>query len=597
MREDGIDARLSSDYEGICAEIESVLEEVLGLFVDPLFRNYMGENAAQDLREDTAQVRKRLYGPFQLTVLGDFKRGKSTLINALLGTRAAPTAATPETVTINRISFSETPSAEAVLENKKRARLSLDELERGVLEGILEKLPAPVEYIDVRLPCEMLRGVTVVDTPGTGDLTRRFDEQAAKALVSADAVIYVVSARSPLSASEQAFLSAVILPQSFSRILLAINMADTLETEENIEKVKNLMYQRIGADGKISIFALSALDEFCRKTGLERPQPALSSIMENNFMEFEQALQSDVIMQRDVIKSSRGLVLTRALLERLSARITLVRRSMQVGAEKLRLKEDALESEKETLYAEVTKQKEKLAQYVDEMESEASKWMNEFLARLKKELEKMRTQAQTSDIQRYVSFYLTDCIQKASQACILRHQRDIRDLMLNGVKEFSNGISQSIFGSVQAEIAGCIADISWTKADTAVFAGDVALSMSGLSAVLGPVYLVGQAIAGAIRQREVSKGQADLVGPLLQNFGLVERAARENIKAVYAQMKKDILIQLDETYQQQIELSMEAAENVRKAALDENVKAQDVFSSLDLAEKTVKNCMQRLQKL
>lgn len=153
--------------EGSYVELNfTSVEETIGEILDDLramrqeenFPKTLGSSAVEGMRKGESDPHKRLSGPFLLVVAGDFKRGKSTLINALL---------------------------------------------------------------------------------------REFDERVAQALARADAIVYVVSAKAPLSLTEQQFLSACVVPNSFSRLLVALNLSDCLETPENITKVKNLVSERV----------------------------------------------------------------------------------------------------------------------------------------------------------------------------------------------------------------------------------------------------------------------------------------------------------------------------------------------------------------
>jgi predicted GTPase len=235
-----IDDRIILDFDSLSEDVEHLLSDINSMRSEKMFRKSLGADFTQKLKDYNTSVKKRLYGTFNIVIIGDFKRGKSTLINAIIGEDIAPTAVTPETVTINKLSFSETPGAEAVLKNGKKVSLSYNELNRKAIEQIAEKLPTEIDYIDIKANAEILRNISVVDTPGVGDLLKAFDQKVADYLVNADALLYVISARSPLSITEQAFLSSAILPQSFSRIFAVVNMADTLETIENINKIAGL---------------------------------------------------------------------------------------------------------------------------------------------------------------------------------------------------------------------------------------------------------------------------------------------------------------------------------------------------------------------
>ena len=597
IKSDGINSRLTLDYESTCADIERILDDIGRMCTDKYFIKALGEKTVGNIRAGEEVIGKRLHGAFQLVVIGDFKRGKSTLINALLGEAVVPTAVTPETVTINRLSFSDTPRIEAILKNRKRVSLSQPELTREVLDELIGQLPAPIESIDIRLNHEYLRDITIVDTPGMGDLMKAFNEQVADYLVNADAIIYVVSARSPLSYMEQAFLSTSIMPQSFSRVFLAVNMADTLETEENLHKIKELVENRAGAvSEKIYVYLLSALDEFCRKRELNRPEPGLAEALENNFLEFESALQNDVILQKDIIKSTRGIALTRLLLRDITFRISLVKNTLNDNIEKLEQRESVYQEQDTALRASIEKHKETLSTNIHEMTIEAKVWMRAFLERLKEEIGQIGSTADVGDLQRYFQFYLMDHIKSAVLACTQRHQKEIDDLLLDSAKAISGEISQNAFGNIQSRISDCIADISWTNIDTAMFAGDVILSMSGLTAAVGPLILIGQAIAGAARQKTMAKKQADVIAPVLQAFPSVVSGVLENIDTIYAQIAKNAMIKLDEIYQNQIEVSEEAMKHAQRIASDESIKVQDVLEFLDETMQTVHGYMECLKE-
>ena len=67
---------------------------------------------ANALNELTSDIQEDF---FTIVVLGEFKRGKSTLVNALLGEKILPTDVLPETATINAIMHSETPTLSVVM--------------------------------------------------------------------------------------------------------------------------------------------------------------------------------------------------------------------------------------------------------------------------------------------------------------------------------------------------------------------------------------------------------------------------------------------------------------------------------------------------
>jgi ribosome biogenesis GTPase A len=156
-------------------------------------RDVVGNDLLRTLRQEENQLRARLAGDFKLVVLGDFKRGKSTLVNALLQTPIATTNVTPETVTINEIGYGSTLRAEVCLQDGGRVFVQPGELTADRLQPLIEGLSQPVSHLEIQAPVAWLHGVQMVDTPGLGDVFKRFDQQVYDYLHRADAVLFLLS--------------------------------------------------------------------------------------------------------------------------------------------------------------------------------------------------------------------------------------------------------------------------------------------------------------------------------------------------------------------------------------------------------------------
>jgi ribosome biogenesis GTPase A len=593
MNDDIVNNKIILDYTSVCSDIEEILEEVRTMRSDKYFVKALGDKFLLNIKKYETTIKKRLYDAFQIVTIGDFKRGKSTLINALLGENLLPTSVTPETVTINKISFSNQPGAAAILKNGKKVTISFSDLERDSIEKIARQIQSEIEYVDIKINNNILKEITIIDTPGVGDLLKTFDQQVSDYLYHADALIYVVSARAPLSFSEQAFLSTSVLPQNFSRVFMVVNMADTLETEENINKIEKLISDRASSiNPNIAVFMISALDELCRKLKVKRPGEELSSVLEANFLEFETALKNDVILQRDVIKSMRGIALTRSMLNDISAHIALVENSLKANSDKLMHSENEQKGQNAALMSGIEEHKRSLAADIDDMKAEAKDWICDFMTKLRKEVQTLKSTANMSDLERYFQFYLMDMIKNAILQCIERHQKEISDKLSATAKEMANDISQNAFGSINTQIADCITDISWTNIDSAMFVGE----FLGVSSLLGPLYLVGQAIAGFMRQKVISKRQEDFVSPVLQEFDTIVSDVKDNIDKIYESIKNSSLDKLDELYQSQVELSMEAIRQAKQIVIDEDTKTEDMLEYLESILHNIKSCRERLTK-
>jgi len=574
--------------EGSCVELNfTSIEETIGEILDDLramrqeenFRKTLGSSAVEGIRKGESDLHKRLSGPFLLVVAGDFKRGKSTLINALLRRRAVPTAVTPETATINHLFYSAVPAVRALLKNGRQVALSREELSRDRLTEVMRHLPAEIDQVEIYEDAELLKQLSIVDTPGVGELLREFDERVAQALARADAIVYVVSAKAPLSLTEQQFLSACVVPNSFSRLLVALNLSDCLETPENITKVKNLVSERVRLFYPNSeVFAVSALDEVCRIEGLDRPEPDLSEGLEHGFEALCSALESDILLQKDIIRAGRCIAMTRALLRDLEARVRLTRNSFEAGREQLTASGMEFERQNTALLDSMERRRATLAADVSEMKGEARGWMNEFMARFKEEILGLRNTAEVAQLERYFQFYLADLLKSALLACVERHRKDLADRLETEAKSFAGELSQSVFGGISAQIGDCITDISWTGVDATLFAANI---VSTQIPELAGVMILGQAIAGFVRQRVIREKQKDFLGPVLEGFDLLTVSVQEQVGNIYDRLLKETEDKLAQLYQHQLELSRETIEQAEKTVSEENLRTEEVFRYLD----------------
>ena len=286
----GIENRITYDPDEITRLLENQLDKLKVFRFDSRYRSLLGESFINLATRWEKDILSRRNDPFTLVVCGEFKRGKSSLINALLGEDVTPVNVTPETVTLNRIIYGP-HSNEAVLPGGKKLQLSDEEMQRENLEALMRQTGFSFRQIELQRPVDFLKQTAVVDTPGLGDSMQDFGGLVEEALAQADAVVYVFSVNYPLSQTEQLFLKTMIVPQKYTDLLLVGNYLDVLNSEEDYERMRSLLVSRIQnlLPGQ-EPWLLSALDERCRQLGEERPNPQMETQLGERFDRFREEL-------------------------------------------------------------------------------------------------------------------------------------------------------------------------------------------------------------------------------------------------------------------------------------------------------------------
>lgn len=216
-----------------------------------------------------ADLKHRLTaGRFHLAVLGQFKRGKSTLLNALLGERALPTSVVPLTsvptflypglTRHGRVVHKDDRSGEQVTVNSApelAAWLSRFVTEEGNPDNRLN-----VSRVEVFHPSPLLRqGVVLIDTPGIGSTFRHNTEATLDFLSQCDAALFVLSPDPPITEVEAQFLDRV--RRQVNGIYFILNKVDSLvesEREAAVNFIRSVLRKRADPSNPSSLLCVSA---------------------------------------------------------------------------------------------------------------------------------------------------------------------------------------------------------------------------------------------------------------------------------------------------------------------------------------------------
>lgn len=560
-----LDNRIYYDPTELMSRIEVSLDQLKPFQYDSKYRELLGERLVEKLTAWEQNIRQRKNDPFTLVICGDFKRGKSSLINALLGEDVVPTNVTTETVTLNRISYG-AHSNEAILSGGRRLSLTDEELFRDSLESVMERLGETVEGLEVHRNIEILKNITVIDTPGLGDSERDFKDAVNIALQQADAVIYVFSTAYPLSRSEQLYLKTTIIPQRYTSLFLISNFTDLIQSKTDYIRMKEMLENRVrGLLPGQPIWMLSALDERCRQLKEERPNEELADVMGAEFQEFRSTVTDLINNKKETVLPDRMQRMIRIMAADMNDDLEALERGLLMDSRDMQQAMDHVRRQKEQQVQTQEENSRKIDDMICSMQGEAIGWINEILERMKTEaadLEKYSEQ----DLSKYYPFFCIDTMQEALTRCVDHHMVRLYD-ELNSISDELTCAMSDHHTHAQYNFRFVLDNKSWTKGDNVGFA--VSMVSSGL------LSLVADGIGGAMRKKELADRKPQIIQEIQRQYDVLFVSVQNTVADTYQKMASQAKLNLAEFHKGKLQtLEQQLEQSVAVARQDETKKAE-----------------------
>lgn len=244
----------------------------------------------KDGLKDIAELTVRLAEDrFTLAVLGQFKRGKSSLMNAIIGEEILPTGVLPVTSAITVLRYG---AEEKLIVNRERAVFPEEHPVCELSDFVTEKgnpgNQKKIETAILEMPVPFLRrGLEFVDTPGIGSSVTANTKTTLEFLPFCDAVIFVTSVDTPLSEPELDFLKTI--REHVTKIFFVVNKID-LVTEDELEEILGFMKETLRTEtdmDALRLFPVSARSELASKlSGTQKSGPPGLVLLEKELADF-----------------------------------------------------------------------------------------------------------------------------------------------------------------------------------------------------------------------------------------------------------------------------------------------------------------------
>jgi len=238
---------------------------VLGVEADKLLRiaSLSEQFNSDQITEDARSAAERITeGRFYVACVGQFKRGKSTLLNALIGAPILPSGVVPVTAVPTIVRFGESFGARLRLRSGEWTDIAITDIEEYVSEERNPENSKGVAGLEVFAPSPLLaEGMCFVDTPGLGSVFAENTAATHAFLPHIDAAIVVIGTDPPIAGEELALVESVA--KEISDILFVLNKADRVtepERDAAISFARRVLESRLQRPVD-SIFEVSALEQ------------------------------------------------------------------------------------------------------------------------------------------------------------------------------------------------------------------------------------------------------------------------------------------------------------------------------------------------
>jgi len=264
---------------------------------------------------------------FTIAVVGEFKRGKSTFVNALLGEEILPSDVLPATATLNRVTYDLRKYVQIQYKPDESGAARSEEIPIDRLPEYVTKLTTESQQRAATIAQAIVhhdnmylsRNVDMIDTPGLND-NEAMTAITMSVLPFADAAIMVLNPENPFGGYEGEFLNKLLL-SDLGRVIFVVNAIDRVEPEDRgrlIAEIRRRIHTAVvrkaeerfgaGADtederqlhikriGEPQVFGLSSAD------ALEAKHIRDSELEQSSlFPEFERALERFLAHERGVV--------------------------------------------------------------------------------------------------------------------------------------------------------------------------------------------------------------------------------------------------------------------------------------------------------
>jgi GTPase Era involved in 16S rRNA processing len=540
---------------------------------------------------------------FHLVVLGQFKRGKSTFINSLLGDKVLPTSVVPLTSIVTLLKYGEEEAVKVLFNDGRKISISRDQLGEYVTEKGNPSNEKNVKHVEVSYPSAYLKdGVFIIDTPGVGSTFENNTEMTYNYLPRVDAALFLLAVDPPISQSEIAFLEDV--KDCVEKIFFVQNKIDYMNEEERNESMafsRQVIEKALGSDS-IEIYPLSA------KIALEAKQSKDKKLLgRSRLPEFDKVLGEFLLQEKGKTVLRSALNSTRKLLSDEEFAIQLELRAIATPLEaleqKIQLFREKMAAVKQDREDNVYYFEGEIKRLIDMLDRDLDRLKRSEIPRLMTELETTGERYQYKSVSQFVKLMeaaLNEGIVRTFDDWVVKEEGRLNQEYTRISSRFSQRTNEIIDAIVTASEELFDLELDRFAAEETISGDSQLYYMVGdpprFFDLEGAFDFFSQKIlprgfSQAMVLRDLRKKMPEKID---KNSGRVRWDFMDRINKSFLKFRWELNLTIDAT-QEGIEKAIDKAMELKKASADEVEKATNLIAAQHKRLKLVKGKLQSLE--
>lgn len=525
----------------------------------------------EDLKGILANLREQ---KLNAVVVGEFNRGKSMFVNSLLGEEILPTGITPTMALISKVRYGTVRNMKAVY---------TDGFEKTILPEELEELridcDREISHVDIRLPNDILKRMTFIDTPGTNDPDETEPEVLYGHISKADVLIFVMGCDQAFTRNERIFLSQKILKNDYDKMLFVLNKSDIVRKPAELEILRERAEVFIGnwvEFPKLSVYsALLAMEGRIENNAAKREKSNFDSLRD--------------LLSREFADRKDNLLL-RSVHGKLAGTVSDIRRSLKIELDGRKKSAKRLAEEIKILAEQKTALRERLdalkSKYSGEFRTICEKFVldvDEFGIRFAEAIPEQVEGVEADDIKRYLPFFIQDTLKRFLE----EKEEEVRALITDTARGICEDIRREMSElSIRLDFAPEYFLVGGDNLDSFTVMDKIFLGVSflGIGAMLfslpagALILLSGGIVNKTMRSKMEQKALPEIIEKSKTAITESAKSVGEKIAEVFDDLDKNLGEQIESFFKQTFEgIETTLSENLdkkRRAESGEDAEAE-----------------------